>query len=395
VNAIADRPAIPGNIFLTGATGVVGGRILMEILRYTGSDCHCLVRAKDRMHARTRLAGMLKTYGMPEQEYRTCQKRIHPVLGDIALERFGLDNETYDSLAHTSGLVIHMAADLSLISSYTKLSAVNVEGTDHVIDFCLRGGSLLAYGSTFGVIGDKVYQKDYVFSEDSTDIGQKFPESHYPRTKYEAELRIRRAGAKGLRWVILRLGDILGDSRSGAYPLDGSGTINIYYDIFKTVIETGIAPYFEDRCYIAPVDYAARAALFLALHPDAQGSTFHIVNSEQDCFYRIMNLLVECGYALRIVPCKEYSGLFVKNRVWLRGKIYRSLFTRMIAGLPLLPGRVESARICILQAERLLAPAGIVCAPADYNLLARYLNFCIENAYLPSPANQRPLAEIR
>jgi thioester reductase-like protein len=391
----SDRSGFTGNIFLTGATGVVGGRILMEILRYTAADCRCLVRAKDPMHADQRLAGILKIYGMPQQEYRTYQGRIHSVLGDIALPRFGLDKDPYDSLERNVSLVIHMAADLNLVSSYPKLYRTNVEGTDHVIEFCLQSGCLLVYGSTYGVLGDKIYQRGYVFAEDATDIGQKFPESHYQRTKFEAEQQIRKAGSRGLHWIVLRLGDILGDSRSGAYPLDGTGTIGIYYDIFKTVIETGIAPFLEDRFYATPVDYAARAAFYLALNPDACASTFHIVNSEQVFFYQIMNLLVECGYALRTFPFNEYKALFAENRVRHLGKIYRSIFTRMITGLPFLPDQVESARISVLRAERLLVPAGIVCAPPDYNLIATYLNFCIENGYLPSPSEQRPLAEIR
>ena len=384
-----------GHIFLTGATGGVGGRILLEILRYTSLDCHCLVRAGGETQARDRLAWILKIYGMAEDEYGRCRGRIRPVPGDVALPRLGLDSETYDGLARTVGLVIHMAADINLVASYPKLHATNVGGTNQIIEFCLHGGCSLAHGSTYGVIGDRIYREGTVFGEDDLDIGQRFPESHYQRTKFEAEQAVRNAGSRGLRWIILRLGDVMGDSRTGAYPLDGTGPVGIYYDMFKTILETGIAPFSEDRVYITPVDYAARATLYLALNPAARGSTFHIVNADQNRFYQVFNVMVECGYALRMFPIGEYAQLFGKNRVWRQGKIYRSIFTRMMTGFPFLPGRVESARIGVEKAEGLLGPAGIVCPSPDYNLLATYLNFCIQAGYLPSPADQRPLAEIR
>jgi len=391
----SDRPGFAVSIFLTGATGVVGGRILMEILRYTDAECQCLVRATDESRAQERIGRILETYGMEEHEYQERRGRIHPVLGDITLDRFGLNRDIYDGLARKAGLVIHMAADTNLLASYSKLHPTNVKGTEHIIEFCLQSGCPLAHGSTYGVIGDKVYRREYVFREEELYIGQRFPESHYSRTKFEAEQKVHEAGSRGLRWTILRYGDVMGDSRSGAYPLNGKGSIGLYYDIFKTIVETGIAPFLEDRLYITPVDFAARATLYLAMNPDAYRSTFHILNSEQRCFYHIINLLVECGYSLRVFPAVDYKQLFQKNRVWRSGKIYRSIFTRLVTGFPFLPNHVESALVSVHEAERLLLAAGIRCASPDYNLMATYLNFCIRSGYLPSPADQRPLAEIR
>ncbi len=395
MNCRRPGPGFHGSVFLTGATGIVGGRVLVEILRFTDADCRCLVRAGDETRARQRLARILKIYGMPEYEYEGLRGRILPVLGDVSLKRFGLDDETYDALARSVSLTIHLAADISLAASYSKLSPTNVEGTNHIIEFCLHSGCPLAHASTFGVIGDKIYDQGFVFREDELDVGQRFPESNYQRTKFEAEQLAHKAESRGLRRVVLRFGDVLGDSRNGAYPLDGNSSTGIFHDMLKTILETGVAPFSEDRLYITPVDYAARATLYLALHPDAHGSTFHIVNPDQPRLYHIINLLVECGYALRVFPIGEYARLFRKNRVWLKGEIYHSIFTRMMVGAPLILNRVESARICVREAERLLLPAGVVCAPVDYNLVATYLNFCIRSGYLPSPSNQRPLAEIR
>lgn len=385
---------LPKNIVLTGATGTVGGRILMEILCFTSANCYCLVRAGDEISAHKRLSGILKFYGMPDSDYERYRNRILPVLGDITLADLGLNRKTYDLLAENADLVVHMAADINLVGSYRMLYAANVGGTEHMIDFCLQSGCRLAYGSTYAVVGDHIYRRGYVFKEDALDIGQEFSESLYERTKFEAELKLHQAESRGLRLIILRLGDIMGDSRSGNYPLTGKKSISIYYDLLKTVLETGIAPFSEERFYITPVDYAARSILYLALNPDSYGSTFHIVNSDQKHFYQIMNLLVECGYSIRMFPYKEYVQLFKKNRVWLRGKSYRSIFTRMIATLPYFSDQEALARICTRKAERILLSPGIRCAHQDYNLIATYLNFCIQHRYLPSPSDQRPLAEI-
>jgi len=66
----------------------------------------------------------------------------------------------------------------------------------------------------------------------------------------------------------------------------------------------------------------------------------------------------------------------------------------MMTGLPFLKDQVGYARMCVREAERLLLPAGIGCASPDYNLMATYLNYCIQSGYLPSPSKQKPLAEI-
>lgn len=388
------RKVVHLNIFLTGVTGIVGGRILLEILRYTSANCYCLVRDKDRQQAHKRIVYILNIYGMQEQEYLRWQNRLNIVLGDVSQARFALDACDYSHMVQQIEITIHMAANINLLASYSKLYKTNVEGTNNIIEFCLESGCPLIHGSTYSVIGDKIYQQNIIFTENQLNIGQKFPESNYERSKFEAEQIIHQATSKGLRWVILRLGEVMGDSSNGSFPLEGTSSPSLYYNIFKTVIETGIAPFCEDRYYITPVDYAAKATLYSALNASIYQSTLHIVNPIQNHFYQVMNLLVECGYSLRILPYTEYKQIFSQNKIQSKGKAYHSLFTRMITGFPYIPNQVESAKIDTRQTDQILHSAGICCPLLHYNLIAIYLNFCIINKYIPAPSEQRPLPEI-
>ena len=64
------------NIFLTGATGVLGGYLLKTLLLSTDSKIYCLVRAKDTQHAFNRLKSILFVYEKKE----TIDKKILDVV---------------------------------------------------------------------------------------------------------------------------------------------------------------------------------------------------------------------------------------------------------------------------------------------------------------------------
>ncbi|MDR0217935.1 MAG: SDR family oxidoreductase, partial [Enterobacteriaceae bacterium] len=85
------------NILLTGATGVLGGRVLYEILSTTDARVYCLIRAENNAQALTRLENFLFTYDQ-EQQCRDKLQRIVPVLGDITQHHLGLTEQDYSAL---------------------------------------------------------------------------------------------------------------------------------------------------------------------------------------------------------------------------------------------------------------------------------------------------------
>jgi thioester reductase-like protein len=388
------RMNVTNNIFLTGATGVLGGRLLVELLSSTTADIYCLTRDCDYDAAKERIKKIFQVYDPDRQHRGQFESRVIPVPGDIAKPYLGLKPDLYKELAQKIDLVIHSAANVRLFSSYQYLKPVNVAGTARITGFCLLGNTPLVYVSTFATLGDKVYEKGFIFYENDLDVGQSFKNLNYARSKFEAEKTVRNAGMKGLKWLIVRPGDIFGDSQTGAYPLGATTVQGFFYEIFRAVIETGYSPFSEESFDFSPVDYVAKATLHLALTPNAYGKTFHLVNPVHKCFYEIMNSLIDYGYKIRMLPLMEMINVFKEHRMVRAGKIYSSIFTNMMAFIPE-PELYETARYDTLTTLKFFKNTDIRCPEADFELLSTYLDYCIKIGYLPSPEKQRTLAQIR
>ena len=384
------------SVFLTGATGVLGGRVLYELLRSTDATIHCLVRAGNDELARERLANSLQIYDVADEFSRVVNDRVKPVIGDVSLPRLGLDTRAYHKILTGLDGVLHIAANVNLVGNASSLERVNVGGTAQMIELCLEADLPLVYASSYAVSGMLGFQQGLVIRESDLDVGQELP-TDYARSKFEAEKLIHAAGNKGLRWVITRPGNIFGDSVTGAYPLTNPTVTGIYNHIFKTITTTGLAMFQPDRMDVTPVDYVAEATVALIFEPEAFGKTFHLVNPDVKAFYEIINLLIDYGYRIRFLPLSEYVDLFRNRRILHQGKAYSSFFTAMTRHFQ---KYFSDARFCfsatfdISNVQSILEPRGIRCPKINLDLLSSYLEYCIDAGYLPSPANQGNLAEV-
>jgi thioester reductase-like protein len=384
------------SVFLTGATGVVGGRVLYEILASTDMTIFCLVREGNLQRAKQRIANILRIYDPVNALREEFESRIVIIIGDLTKSRFNLKRKDYEELTQRVDQVFHVAANVNLVSDYKTLAEVNLKGTSEVIEFCLAGQIPMLHTSSYSIVGSKLSEQGLVFKENDLNIGQSFDDMDYERTKMEGEKLVHSAGTKGLKWVIVRLGDILGDSKTGCYPLTGTTNQGIYYDIIKTVVDTGISFFSEDLFYCTPVDYAARALLYLALSPEAYSQTFHLVNPEQRTMYDFINLIVDFGYRVKVISFRKYVDLFRDNRVQENGRAYSSSFVNLMLLLDHLSGSEEgppeAALIDTTQAQKFLSKFNIVCPRLDINLMSTYLNYCISQKLIASPEDHCPLA---
>lgn len=387
----------PHSLFLTGVTGVLGARVLYELLRSTSATLHCLVRAGNLELAEKRIAHSLRSYDVADEFSAALQDRVKPVIGDVSLPHLGLESRTYHKVLTGLDGAIHIAANVNLVDTPASLERVNVGGTAQMIELCLEGDIPLVYASSYSVAGMLGFQPGVVFRESDLDLGQDFTGLHYPRTKLEAEKLIHAASQHGLRWVIVRPGNIFGDSVTGAYPLGNPSVTGIYYDIIRTVVETGLAMFKLDRLDITPADYVAEAIAALIFERAAFGRTFQLVNPDAKSFYEIINLLVDYGYRIRFLPFDQYVKSFSKRKVFRHGKAYASFFTSLARHFE---SYFADDRFCLsakydtLNVQSILEPKGIRCPKIDLELLSTYLGYCIAAKYLPLPAKQGNLAQV-
>ncbi|MEQ9367254.1 MAG: SDR family NAD(P)-dependent oxidoreductase [Leptospirales bacterium] len=382
-------------IFLTGATGVLAGKILCDLLRNSQSKIYCLVRADDAEHANQRIWSVLAVYDPERSLQSEFDRRVIPVLGDVTQEYFGQTPADYDRLAAEIDFTIHAAGKTLLVTFYDVLAPINVEGTQRIIDFCLRTEQkYLAYISSFSVMGDRLNFNNPPFTEHDLEMGQDYDHLPYQETKYHAEKLVRAATDQGLVWNIFRPGNIMGDGRHGHYPLAEVNVKGAYYDIFKTFIETGtslMTPIYFD---ITPVDYVSEGLLYLSMKRPVYRQTFHLTNPDIRRSFEVFRYLENFGYQMEMLTLDEYlqSALSGGSRRIGTNEAYESQALEMVKyGIEIF-GKIhyeESSYADCTWTRSILEPAGVDC-PNIKELVNVYLKYCIEHGYIPSPEAQIP-----
>ena len=111
-----------GGIFLTGATGLLGGALAREILRVArpNATLFCLARAEDDAAASTRVSEALA-----DPDSGVVDPRVRAIAGDASERHFGLPRETYARLASEIDLVVHAAGSVHALAPYASMRSSN------------------------------------------------------------------------------------------------------------------------------------------------------------------------------------------------------------------------------------------------------------------------------
>jgi thioester reductase-like protein len=204
-----------------------------------------------------------------------ARRRVEPLAGNVAHMDLGLPSDAYRRLMGELTEVHHLASAYHDHHDGRTLRRVNVVGTREVVELASQceHQPRLVHWSTILVSGTRTG----VVLEDELECGQRF-RTAYEQTRYEAERLVRRAARK-LPVVVLRLGVVVGDSRTGELaPYDGphgliAGMVEGRADQAMRLPGTGDAP-----VHLVPVDFVVQAGCHLSGAPDTQGKTFHLVD---------------------------------------------------------------------------------------------------------------------
>ena len=258
------------DVLLTGFPGFLGSALLPRILaRRPDAHAYCLVQSHHLDEARARLAEL-------EADGADMAGRVALVEGDITVPGLGIE---YADRSRLSGVteVWHLAAVYDLAVPEAAARRVNVEGTAHVIEYCLghERFSRLQYVSTCYVSGDYAGE----FPEDELDLGQGFL-NHYESTKFEAEVLVRRAMRAGLPATIYRPGIVVGDSRTGeTQKYDGPYMFAEYLSRVPVVsLIPRVGDFHTVRVGLVPRDYVIDAMDVLSVMDRSRGRTYALTD---------------------------------------------------------------------------------------------------------------------
>ena len=263
-------------VLLSGATGFLGTQIARWLLKNENVRILALVRAQDQAAAARRLRR--EWWDWPELR-AAIAGRAQAVPGDVAQANLGLSEEAYAALAGQVSHIVHCAADVRLFEPLESLRQVNVEGTRNVLALArlaqaVHGLARFAHISTAYVCGAR---SEPVREEELSDVyGFSSP---YERSKYEAELLVRQAGAD-FPVSIFRPGMIVGDSRSGA--VKSFNTLYYPLRLYLTGRASLVPADPRVKVVLVPVDYVAAAVARLLFDPRAAGLCFHLVPPPED-----------------------------------------------------------------------------------------------------------------
>ncbi|MEV6915567.1 SDR family oxidoreductase, partial [Amycolatopsis sp. NPDC051106] len=255
--------------FVTGATGFIGKRLVARLLRRPETSA---VYALVRETSRERLA-------TSAQEWPGADK-LHPVAGDLAESRLGVDPAPLPHFDH----VVHLGAIYDLTAGEDANRRANVEGTRHLLAFALAAeAGLVHHVSSIAVAGDHAGR----FTEADFDLGQHFG-SPYHATKFQAEKLVRE---QSLPFRIYRPSAVVGDSRTGEMDkVDGP-----YYflpaisRLAALPARLPLAAPGLGATNLVPVDYVVEAMEYL-MHRDApSGATYHLAAARPQSLDSVYN----------------------------------------------------------------------------------------------------------
>ena len=261
-------------VFITGATGNIGGKLLITILdKDPDTKIIALIRGESAAVAQNRLEQTLRVLS-PEFDIASVGSRVRVICGDITEHQLGLSDAAFDKLASEVTHIIHSAASIQFTLPLDCARQVNFVDTINVMSLAQRAAEIgqlrnVAHISTAYVCGDR----DGWIYEDESVAPQLFSNT-YEQTKYEAEQYVRTL-MPTLPITILRPSIVVGDSQTGR-----TLTFNVLYSPLKLIYKGVIRSLTCDPATpldVVPLDYVARVAHHILFRTEPTGKTFHIV----------------------------------------------------------------------------------------------------------------------
>ncbi|MCB5054323.1 mutanobactin A non-ribosomal peptide synthetase MubD, partial [Streptococcus mutans] len=272
-------------ILLTGSTGFLGCHLLKELLKQK-RPIHLLIRGKNVEDIYKRLAE--KFYYYFSEDLAIYSSQLHFYCGDLEKVYCGLEESEFKKLCTQVSDVINSAASVKHFGKYEDFYKSNVISVKNLITFCKESQSALFHISTISLANICDLKANQSFSEEII-LTNASTSNVYLQTKYEAEKTIFEAISEGLKANILRVGNIVGSSKTGIFQMNIEE--NAFYQILRSFFKLKMIPDSNEKSLeFTFVDECALAISEIINNKHLTG-VYHIFNQNKISFNELFDFI--------------------------------------------------------------------------------------------------------
>jgi thioester reductase-like protein len=302
------------NVFLTGATGFVGGELLVTLSKRSEiTRIYCFIRSRTNEEAQVRIENIFKLHNDPYDP-----EKIVPVIGDLQNEDLTRYLKSNGQLQDTD-VIIHSAANTSFSRIYNNLvEEVNIKGLEKILLWArdLPHLHTFLYIGTATICGKDIHNRVVLENES--------PDQHarhlvrYTYTKMQGELLLDKY-IPPEKILITRPSIIMGDSR----PVVPRSPIILW--AVATINQLRLIPAAEHAMLdMIPVDYASEAITAL-LFAERKHRVYHIT-SGKDAATSAHKLAISLSTHFKDLPPFQFvdKSLLEQIKRWSKGNLSHS-----------------------------------------------------------------------
>ena len=382
------------SVFLTGGTGFLGSYLAAALLS-KGSQVTFLARPSTRLSAKDRVRQILDWHEVSPA--LRCNVRV--VTGDVTQSGLGVGASARRSLVDAFDGIIHCASNTSFVEGEGEVTATNVGGMRHVLDFAAESRCpAFHYLSTAYVAGRRSgpCPEELVTARTFHNV--------YEQSKCAAEwLAWERCQAEGIRLTIYRPSIVYGHSQTGRtlqfntlyYPIKTAYRLRKLYEADirerggSKAKEMGVQLDPDGTLYLPvrievgegcglnliPADYFVAAALAI-MDEAPEGGIYHLANEEPVRLEALVDY-TKTYFRLRGVeacPSASYHQAPLN-----------ALEVLVEAQFAIYAPYMRDTRVFARdRAAPLLARQGLTCPPLDWEVFCRCVDYAVRVGWVAS-----------
>ncbi|KAM5350737.1 hypothetical protein ACJ41O_007242 [Fusarium nematophilum] len=247
------------SVVVTGATGSLGAHVVAKLTENSSiSKVYCLVRAGSDLAASQRV----KESMIQRRIYHTLplvsRRKIVALPSKLADVQLGLSESTYANVVKDLGAVIHCAWSVNFNMRLSSFEKDNIAGVSHLISLCQSANPPASMNFCSSV--STCSQATTIPVPESLPPFQWAQGMGYAQSKSVSEHLCAKAAAQGLVSRVLRVGQIVGDTKHGVWNAQEAVPM-----MMQTAVTIGALPRLKETPSWLPVDVVAQTVVDISL----------------------------------------------------------------------------------------------------------------------------------